>query len=151
MWGNQLTRLPRPLSTPRRDSRRQRSGHCRKESGKRKHAKFRWTCNKRLRNTLSTLAHSTRIWNPWAAARYAAARAGGHNHPRALRTLGRAWTRIIWRCWRTHTPYDLTRHTGLQQHMLVTIPTPSGPRPDLAATQRMAGETVTRRAGRESA
>ena len=46
-----------------------------KESGKRKHAKFRWACNKRLRNALSTLAHSTRMWNPWAAARYAAARA----------------------------------------------------------------------------
>ena len=27
-----------------------------KESGKRKHAKFRWACNKRLRNALSTLA-----------------------------------------------------------------------------------------------
>ena len=114
-----------------------------KESGKRKHAKFRWACNKRLRNALSTLAHSTRMWNPWAAARYAAARARGHNHRRALRTLGRAWTRIIWRCWTTHTQYDPTRHTGLQQHVLVSIPTPSGPRPDLAATQRMAGAALT--------
>lgn len=48
-----------------------------KESGKRKHAKFRWACNKRLRNALSILAHSTRMWNPWAAARYAAARGRG--------------------------------------------------------------------------
>jgi transposase len=61
-----------------------------KESGKRKHATFRWACNKRLRNALSTVAHSTRIWNPWAADRYAAARARGHDHRRALRTLGRA-------------------------------------------------------------
>jgi transposase len=121
-----------------------------KESGKRKHAKFRWACNKRLRNALSTLAHSTRMWNPWAAARYAAARARGHNHRRALRTLGRAWSRIIWRCWTTHTPYDPARHTGLQQHVLVTAPGPSGPRPDSAATQRMAGETVTRRATRRA-
>ena len=111
-----------------------------KESGKRKHAKFRWACNKRLRNALSTLAHSTRVWNPWAAARYAAARARGHNHRRALRTLGRAWSRVIWRCWITHTPYDPSRHTGLQHHVLVTVPGPSGPRPDLAATQRMAGD-----------
>ncbi|MGN6171296.1 MAG: transposase, partial [Solirubrobacteraceae bacterium] len=29
-----------------------------KESGKRKHANFRWACNKRLRNALFTLAHS---------------------------------------------------------------------------------------------
>ena len=121
-----------------------------KESGKRKHATFRWACNKRLRNALSTLAHSTRIWNPWAADRYAAARARGHNHRRALRTLGRAWSRIIWRCWTTHTPYDPARHTGLQQHLLVTVPGPSGPRPDLTATQRMAGDTVTRRATRRA-
>jgi transposase len=77
-----------------------------KESGKRKHAKFRWACNKRLRNALSTLAHSSRQWNPWAADRYANARQKGHNHRRALRTLGRAWSRIIWRCWTAHTPYD---------------------------------------------
>ena len=81
----------------------------------------------------------TRRWNPWAADRYASARARGHSHRRALRTLGRAWSRIIWRCWQTHTPYDPARHTGLQQHITVTIPTPSGPRPDLPATQRMAG------------
>jgi len=36
-----------------------------KQSGKRKQAKFRWACNKRLRNALSTLAHSTRLCNPW--------------------------------------------------------------------------------------
>jgi transposase len=116
------------------------------ESGKRKHAKFRWACNKRLRNALSTLAHSSRIWSPWAADRYASARRRGHNHRRALRTLGRAWSRIIWRCWQSRTPYDPQRHTGLQQHITVTLPHPSGPRPDLAATQRMAGTAVTQRA-----
>jgi transposase len=120
------------------------------ESGKRKNARFRWACNKRLRNALATLAHSTRRWNPWAADRYANARARGHNHRRALRTLGRAWSRILWRCWQTHTPYDPDRHTGLQQHIAVTIPTPSGPRPDLPATQRMAGAAVTRRADRRA-
>ena len=113
------------------------------ESGKRKHAKFRWACNKRLRNALSTLAHCTCRWNPWAADRYASARQRGHNHRRALRTLGRAWARIIWRCWQNHTPYDPARHTGLQQHILVTIPSNSGPRPDLPATAQMAGQTTT--------
>jgi len=92
------------------------------ESGKRKHAKFRWACNKRLRNALSTLAQTTCRWNAWAADRYANARARGHNHRRALRTLGRAWTRIIWACWQNHTPYDPARHTGLQQHLTITIP-----------------------------
>ena len=74
----------------------------------------------------------------------------GHNHRRALRTLGRAWSRIIWRCWQARTPYDPARHTGLQQHITVTIPDPSGPRPDLPATQRMAGAAVTQRAARRA-
>jgi transposase len=120
------------------------------ESGKRKTAKFRWACNKRLRNALAVLAHSTKLWNPWAADRYAHARARGHNHRRALRTLGRAISRIIWRCWQTHTPYDPKRHTGLQKHITVTIPTPSGPRPDLPATERMAGAVVTQPAARRA-
>jgi hypothetical protein len=34
----------------------------------------------------------------------------------------RSWARIIWRCWQNRTPYDPARHTGLQQHILVTIP-----------------------------
>jgi transposase len=116
------------------------------ESGKRKTASFRWGCNKRLRGAFCTLADSTRHWHPWAQDRYAAARARGHEHPRALRTLGRAWTRIVWRCWQDRTPYNPARHRGLQQHIAVSIPTPSGPRPDLAATQRMAGAAVTHRA-----
>ncbi|MGH2867311.1 MAG: IS110 family transposase [Solirubrobacteraceae bacterium] len=112
------------------------------ESGKRKSASFRWACNHRLRNALAVLAHSSRTWNPWAADRYDHARARGHNHRRALRTLGRAISRIIWQCWKTHTPYDPQHHTGLQHHITAIIPSPSGPRPDLPATQRMAGPTL---------
>ena len=118
------------------------------ESGKRKAACFRWGCNKRLRSSLHTLADSTRHWPPWAADLYAAARDRGHDHPRALRTLGRAWCRIIWRCWQDRTPYDPARHRALQKHCTVTVPTSSGPRPDLAATQRMLGATLTQTAER---
>jgi hypothetical protein len=120
------------------------------ESGKHKTAKFRWACNKRLRNALAWLAHSSRRWNPWAADRYSNARAHGHKHTRALRTLGRAWSRIVWSCWQHDIPYDPERHSGLQQHATVTIPTPSGPRPDLAATQRMLGDAVTGTAARRA-
>lgn len=112
------------------------------ESGKRRNAKFRWACNKRLRNALGILAHATRLWNPWAIDRYANARQRGHNHRRALRTLGRAWSRIIWRCWQNRIPYDPARHTGLQQHIAVTIPAPTGHRPDPVATSAMAGMTA---------
>ncbi len=118
------------------------------ESGKRKTAAFRWACNKRLRDAFCTLAESTRQWHPWAADHYARAIARGHDHPRAIRTLGRAWTRVLWQCWQHRTPYDPARHRALQQHATVTIPGTSGPRPDPAATQRLLGDAVTRRAGR---
>jgi transposase len=120
------------------------------ESGKRKAACFRWGCNKRLRGAFCTLSDSTRHWHPWAQDRYAAARARGHDHPRAMRTLGRAWCRVLWRCWQDRVPYDPARHRGLQQHVTVAIPTPSGPRPDLAGTQRMAGAAVTHRAAQRA-
>jgi transposase len=64
--------------------------------------------------------------SPWAQDTYARARARGHDHPRAIRTLGRAWCRIRWRCWQDRMPYDPARHRALQQHITVTIPTPSG-------------------------
>jgi transposase len=119
------------------------------QSGKRKAASFRWGCNKRLRSAFCTLADSTRHYDPWAQDLYASARARGHDHPRALRTLGRAWCRIVWRCWQDGVPYDPARNRARQRHITVTIPTPSGPRPDLAATQRMDGATVTRGAARK--
>ena len=120
------------------------------ESGKRKAACFRWACNKRLRGAFCTLSDTTRHWHPWAADRYAEARASGHDHQRAIRTLGRAWCRIVWRCWQDRVPYDPALHRALQQHCTVTIPTSSGPLPDLAATQRMLGDTVTRQGGRKA-
>jgi transposase len=91
------------------------------ESGKRRHAAFRHACDHRLRNALTTLADATRHWHPWAADVYHRARARGHDHPRAIRTLGRAWSRIIWRCWQDHTPYDPTRHGNLQRHLEVRM------------------------------
>jgi len=91
------------------------------ESGKRKGARFRWACNKRLRNALGTLAFNTRRWNPWAADLYAQARARGHSHRRALRTLGRALCRILWRCWQDRTPTTQPDTPGCNS----TSPSPS--------------------------
>ena len=118
------------------------------ESGKWKTAGFRRACNKRLRVAFCRLADSSRHWHPWAQSLYAQALQRGHEHPRAIRTVGRAWCRVVWQCWRNHTPYDPEQHRALQRHITVTIPRQSGPVPDLAATQRMAGATVTQRAAR---
>ena len=85
------------------------------ESGKKKVATFRWACNKTLRSAVSVLADSSRKHNPWARKIYEDAIARGKDHPHALRILGRAWLRVIWRMWQDHTPYDPTRHRSLNR------------------------------------
>jgi transposase len=85
------------------------------ESGKHRAAAFRWACDKRLRSHLCVLADSTRHWHPWAADVYARARARGQDHPHAIRTLGRAWCRVLWRCWQDRLPYDPARHGNLNR------------------------------------
>jgi hypothetical protein len=76
---------------------------------------FRRACDKRLRGAIATLADSTHHWHPWARDVYRKARNRGQDHPHAIRTLGRAWTRVLWRCWHEQTPYDLTRHGNLNR------------------------------------
>lgn len=83
------------------------------ESGKRRVAVFRRACDKRLRGAVATLANSTRQWHPWAEDIYRRARERGADHPHALRILGRAWVRVLWRCWVERVPYDPALHGGL--------------------------------------
>jgi transposase len=92
------------------------------ESGRKKVACFRRGCDHRLRHATSTLADTTRHWHPWAEDHYLRARNRGHDHSRAIRTVGRAWTRVIWRCWQNGTAYDPNQHTGLQRHIQIDNP-----------------------------
>lgn len=85
------------------------------ESGKRRHAGFRWACDKRLRGHLGVLADSTRHWHPWAGDVYRRARQRGADHPHAIRILGRAWTQVLWRCWQEGVPYDPAKHGNLRR------------------------------------
>lgn len=85
------------------------------ESGKLRVATFRRACDKRLRVAVATLADSTRHWHPWAKEVYRKARARGQDHPHAIRTLGRAWIRVLWRCWRDEIPYDPARHRNFNR------------------------------------
>jgi transposase len=85
------------------------------QSGKRTSASFRWACDKRLRGHVGVLADSTRHWHPWAKDVYQRARARGADHPHAIRILGRAWTRVIWRCWQENTIYEPSRHRALER------------------------------------
>lgn len=85
------------------------------ESGKRKVAAFRRACDKRLRRAVATLAESTRHHNPWARDVYLRARARGCEHAHAIRVLGRAWVRVIFRMWQDGVPYDPARHGSLRR------------------------------------
>jgi transposase len=85
------------------------------ESGKLRVATFRRACDKRLRAAVARLADSTRHWHPWAREVYRRARARGQDHPHAIRTLGRAWIRVLWRCWQDRVPYDPARHRNFDR------------------------------------
>ena len=73
-----------------------------KASGKHRAVSFRWACNKRFRQAITTFADNSRHASPWAAKIYDDARAAGKDHPHAIRILARAWIRVIWRCWQRH-------------------------------------------------
>lgn len=94
-----------------------------RQSGKVKAVTFRWAANKELRDALCDFAGDSRHANPWAADLYAKALTRGHDHPHAVRILGRAWAHIIWRCWQTNTPYNPAAHTGLQRILNQDQPT----------------------------
>lgn len=85
-----------------------------RQSGKVKAVTFRWGCNKQLRDAICDFASDSRHDNPWAAELYNQARARGHDHPHAVRILGRAWAHIIWRCWHDNLSYDPSQHRALQ-------------------------------------
>lgn len=86
-----------------------------KESGRSKVAAFRRACDKRLRDAFATLADSSRHHNAWAKDIYGRARARGCGHPHAIRVLGRAWARVIWRMWQDGAPYDPDKHGGMRR------------------------------------
>ena len=85
-----------------------------RQSGKVKAVTFRWGANKQLRDALCDFAGDSRHANPWAADLYNQAIARGHDHPHAVRILGRAWAHVIWRCWHDNLSYDPTQHRALQ-------------------------------------
>jgi transposase len=85
-----------------------------RQSGKVKAVTFRWGANKELRDAVCDFAGDSRHANLWAADLYAKARARGHDHPHAVRTLGRAWVHVIWRAWQDNLAYDPLKHQALQ-------------------------------------
>ena len=44
------------------------------------------------------------------------------DHPHAVRILGRAWLRVLWRCWQDRKPYDPAAHRRARPLLLAADP-----------------------------
>jgi transposase len=81
-----------------------------KRSGKRHIVQRRWACPKFLLQTFHEFANCSCKRSTWAKAFYLQQRAAGKGHHAALRTLAFKWIRILFRCWKTNTPYSEQRY-----------------------------------------
>lgn len=79
-----------------------------RRSGRRCTVGRRWACSKFLRQTFHEFAYHSRRRSAWAKAFYESQRAKGKGHHTAIRALAFKWIRILYRCWKTNTPYDET-------------------------------------------
>ena len=77
-----------------------------KRSGKRLNVIMRKACNERLRNALYHWCRVSVQRDPVSKAKYAALRAKGHSHGRALRTVGDANLRLLFGMLKTNSVFD---------------------------------------------
>lgn len=80
------------------------------QSGRRRTVQRRWACPQFLLQTFHEFAQWSSRYCPWAGAFYRQQRAAGKGHNAALRTLAFKWLRVLFRCWKTNTPYDETTY-----------------------------------------
>ena len=81
-----------------------------KRSGQSTWIHWRWQCSTFLRQTFVEWAAQTINKSYWAGLYYHQQRAKGCSHQAAVRALAFKWIRILYRCWKTHTPYDESRY-----------------------------------------
>jgi transposase len=80
------------------------------QSGRSKTVSWRWACPKFLRQTFQEFAQHSRGQSTWAAAYYQLQKSRGKSSQAALRALAFKWIRILYRCWKSRTPYDEARY-----------------------------------------
>ena len=86
-------------------------------SGKTCWVHHRLACPKFLKQTFHEYADQSIRFSPWARAYYDQQRGRGNTHHAALRSLAFKWMRILFRCWKTRTPYDeATYLAALRRH-----------------------------------
>lgn len=85
-------------------------------SGKHSWVRWRYNCNKFLRQSIQEWAGVTIKHSLWAKAYYAMQRAKGKSHPSALRALAYKWIRILFRLWKNSARYSELKYIqSLQQ------------------------------------
>jgi transposase len=100
------------------------------KSGKSCVIKMRRACPKFLRQTFHEFARCSLITCRWAQAYHAMLRSKGHGYHSAIRALAFKWIRILYRCWKTRTPYDdayYVRNLRLKQSPILAFLPPENP------------------------
>lgn len=80
------------------------------KSGGRVWIHWRWNAPRFLRQTLIEWAGQSILYCDWAHAYYDQQKGRGKRHWMIVRALAFKWVRILWKCWRTHQPYDEARY-----------------------------------------
>lgn len=80
------------------------------KSGGRIWIHWRWNASRFLRQTFVEWACQTVRLCPWSKAYYEQQKKRGKNHWAIMRSLAFIWIRILWKCWKTRTPYDQSRY-----------------------------------------
>jgi transposase len=100
-----------------------------RRSGKKRTIHRRWACPKFLLQTFHEFAKCSCKKSAWAQAYYDLQRSRGKGHHGAVRALAFKWIRILFRCWKTHTPYCEQRYLQALQlrgaPLLAFLPTPT--------------------------
>lgn len=87
------------------------------KSGGRVWVHWRWNAPWFLRQTFVEWAGQTTRYCPWSKAYYERQRKKGKHHWSIMRSLAFIWIRILFKCWKTRTPYNQTRYLeSLRKH-----------------------------------
>jgi len=71
---------------------------------------WRWQCAKFVRQSFIEWAAKSVHQSYWAGLYYANQKAKGKSHQQAVRALAYKWVRIVYKCWKTRTPYDESKY-----------------------------------------
>jgi len=80
------------------------------QSGKKKWTHWRYSCPKFLRQTFVEWAGQSVRYSFWAKAYYEQQLSRGKPHNTIIRSLAFKWIRIVYKCWKTNTPYDESKY-----------------------------------------